>query len=233
MSVESPESHLIPLDDDLWVADAPFRFLGTHLGTRMTVVRLSTGELWLHSPVPLDEQLKVELDAIGRVRHIVAPNLYHHLYVGHAAAAYPEATVYGVPGLADKRQDLTLHETLGEGVPAAWQGDLEQMAVDGTLLGETVFFHPATRTLISSDLVQNFGSSDHWWTRLYLGLQNIDNRFAHSLIVKLCYRDKPTARASIDALFTWDFDRVILAHGAVLECGGQTKMREAFEWLAG
>jgi hypothetical protein len=227
------DRQLIELADGLWVAQAPLRFLGTHLGARMTVVRLSNGELWVHSPVAMNEALLQELKTLGQVRHIVAPNLFHHLFVSETATAFPDATLYAAPGLSDKRADIHFHETLGATVPAAWRGDLEFMRVDGTSLGEMVFFHAASRTLISSDLVQNFGTPTHLWTRVYVGLQGLENRCGHSLIVKMTYRDKAAARGCIDALLDWDFDRVVLAHGNVISTGGKEKVREAFDWLAG
>ena len=38
-------------------------------------------------------------------------------------------------------------------------------------------------------------------------------------------------RAPVDRVLTWDFDRVIMAHGEVLESGGREAMRTAFAWL--
>jgi len=43
----------------------------------MTVLRLPSGALWLHSATPIDPQLRAEIDALGRVEHIVAPSAYH------------------------------------------------------------------------------------------------------------------------------------------------------------
>ena len=40
--------------------------------TRMTVIRLPDGGLWLHSPTPLDDGLRAAIDALGPVAHIVA-----------------------------------------------------------------------------------------------------------------------------------------------------------------
>jgi hypothetical protein len=88
----SPREH--PMErvaDGVWVADAPFSFFGVRLGTRMTVVRLRDGGLFVHSPVPLTPALRAEVDALGSVRHIVAPNIAHHLYVGEWKEAYPDA----------------------------------------------------------------------------------------------------------------------------------------------
>jgi len=228
---DKTQSMLVPVDDNLWVVAAPLRFLGVHVGTRMTVVRLSCGRLWLHSPVPLARETRNELAELGEIGHIVAPNLFHHLYVGDIADSFPGATVHAAAGLRRKRKDLRIDETLGEAPPAAWRDDLDQLHIEGTLLGETVFFHRETRTLISSDLAENFASSDHWLTRLYLKSQRLEHRFGVAWLLRVCYRDKHKARRCIDRLLEWDIERVILAHGEIVESGGRAALREAFAWL--
>ena len=75
------------LAPDLWVTERPLRFLGIKMETRMTVARLPGGALWIHSPVPLAPELRKELDALGSVRFVVAPNRFHHLSVGDYATA--------------------------------------------------------------------------------------------------------------------------------------------------
>lgn len=225
------ESMLIPVDDNLWVVAAPLSFLGVHVGTRMTVLRLTGGRLWLHSPVPLARETQAEITALGEVGHIVAPNLFHHLYVGDAAELFPGATVHAAAGLRKKRKDLRIDEILGSEPPGAWREDLNQLCIEGTLLNETVFFHGATRTLISSDLAENFASSDHWLTRLYLKTQGLEHRFWVAWLLRVCYRDKRKARRCIDRLLEWDIERIILAHGQVLETGGREQLRAAFDWL--
>ncbi len=80
------------LATDLWVTGRSLRFGGVDIGTRMTVIRLADGALFLHSPVALDPELRKELDVLGQVRFAVGPNRFHHLYLGDYAKAYPEVT---------------------------------------------------------------------------------------------------------------------------------------------
>ena len=49
------------LAENIWVAAAPQRFLGLQIGTRMTIVRYNGGKLFLHSPVPLTQELRQNL----------------------------------------------------------------------------------------------------------------------------------------------------------------------------
>lgn len=225
------ENPLQQLDQNLWVAAAPLKTLGLAIGTRMTVVRLAAGELWLHSPIPIDDGLRVGIDALGPVGYIVAPNVFHHLHVGDAAAVWPQARVFGPPGLKKKREDLRFDGLLNPGASGPWSADLEGLPLAGTLLQETLFLHPATRTLITSDLAANCMHASDLLTRLYIKASGVGDRFGLSLTLRLCYRDKPKARASIEGLLEKDFDRVIVAHGEVLETGGKAAVASAFAWL--
>ena len=81
----------------LWVAEAPLRFYGIEVGTRMSVVRLSAGDLWLHSPSGLTERFRRDLDRLGPVRFVVCPNKLHHLFVEAYFSAYPASRVYASP----------------------------------------------------------------------------------------------------------------------------------------
>ncbi len=50
-------------------------------------------------------------------------------------------------------------------------------------------------------------------------------------MLRLSIRDKSALRKSIDRILAWDFDRVIVTHGDVLECGGQDSLRLGYAWL--
>lgn len=219
--------------ENVWAAPMPHVYMGLHIGTRMTVVRLSDGSLFVHSPIALDESLKAEIDALGPVGHIVAPNLFHHVFFGDFAAAYPEAKTHAAPGLEEKRKDLTFRATLAEEADPAWFNDLDVLKVDGVALGETVFFHQPSRTLVSSDFIQNFDSSDHWPTKLYLKAAGIHGKIGVSRAVRAMYRDKGKARRSVDRAIEWNPARITLAHGAPILANAQEELIGAYEWLRG
>jgi hypothetical protein len=219
------------LDAGLWVAPAPLKFMGLHLGTRMTVVRLSGGDLWVHSPIAPTPELRAEVDALGPVRHIVAPNLYHHLFAGQWHAAYPSASLWGPAALARKRKDLKLTSTLEQVSATAWASDLVPLHIDGCMLDETVFVHRTTRTLVASDITENFATSPYWVTRTYLKMAGIHGRIGFSRLLRFVYRDRPAARRSIDALLAQDFDRIVLAHGDIIPSGGKDALQSTYGFL--
>ena len=222
------------LAPDLWVAERRLSVGLAEIGTRMTVVRLADGSLFLHSPVRLDRETRAALDPLGEVRFVVAPSRVHHLFAGDYPAGYPNARLFAAPGLPRKRQDLTFAEELGDEAPAAWRGQLDQHVFRGAgYLNEVVFFHPASRTLVLTDLAFNVPKGKTEGARLFYWLSGAAGRFGPHRLVRFMIRDRKAARASLERILAWDFDRVIVAHGDVLETGGRKAVREAFAFLQG
>ena len=220
------------LDENLWVFDRPLRMLGLQLGTRMTAVRLPDGSLFLHSPVELDEATEREIDALGPVRHVVAPNRFHHLFIGDYRDAYGEALLWAAPTLPEKREDVRFDGVLGDEPNTGWTGTLDQHVVRGTpQLNEVAFFHRESRSLLLADLAMNFRESAGWLTGLWLRLMGIHGRFGVSRLIRATIRDRAAARQSLDTILSWDFERVIVTHGVVLQRQGKRLLREAYDWL--
>ena len=220
------------LAPDLWVAERRQRFYGLEVGTRMTVMRLTDGSLLLHSPVALNPALRRELDALGPVRFAVAPNRVHHLHAGEVAAAYPGAQLWVGPGLERKRPDLVYVSVLDDDAPAPWKGQVDQVFFRGRPYeNEVVFCHRASRTLILCDLAFNFGPRSALPTRVLMWLLRSYGEFGPSKLDPLLIRDRAAARQSLERILGWDFDRVIIAHGDVLESGGHEALRTGYSWL--
>jgi hypothetical protein len=221
-----------PRDDDLWVVDAPLSVAGIALGTRMTVIRLADGSLFLHSPSQLSSKLCAELEALGSVEHIVAPNKIHHLFVSDYATAFPDAKRYAAPGLEKKRPQLDFHFVLEPAVPEPWSGQIDQVCFQGAnTVNEVVFFHRASRTLLLTDLAFNFQHTNSLWTKFWLKVDGAYRTFGPSRMVRVLIRDREAARRSMDEVLSWDFDRVIVTHGIVLQQSGKRMVRSAFDWL--
>jgi len=219
----------------LWIREMPLRLFGVELGTRMSVVRLSGegGGLWLHSPVTLHRSLREELDGLGRVRFVVCPNRGHHMFAGEYFAAYPDASFYAAPGLSEKRPDLPFDGVLGDEPEPGWAQDLKQAIFRGErLLREVMFFHRESRTLIVTDLVQSADSGSPLLTRLVKRLMGTYERPGLPLPFRFGFRDKAAARASVERILPWDFDRILLCHGPIVESGGKDVFREAYSFLS-
>ena len=227
-----PRSPLRQLAENLWVAERPQSFYGLPVGSRMTVIRLGGERLLLHSPVALDGDLRGQLDALGRVSFAVAPNRVHHLHAGEVAQVYPGARLWVAPGLERKRPDLVFEAVLTDDAPEEWRGEVAQVFFRGRPYeNEVVFFHRASRTLIMCDLAFNFGPRAAASTRLLMKLLRSYGRLGPSTLDPLLIRDRRAARESLERILAWDFDRIIVSHGDVLESGGHEPLRRGYSWL--
>jgi hypothetical protein len=218
------------LADTLWVASRPLPIVVGDVGARMTVIRIGE-ELLLHSPVKLDEPLRQALDRLGRVRWIVGPNKVHHLFLGEYVDAFPAAELWGAPGLPEKRKDLTFHHVLDDVTLAPWRGEVLHLLFRGApRLSEVVFFHARSRTLVLTDLAFNVPREARN-ARLFHRVVGAIGRFGPHRLVRLAIRDRTAAHHSLREMLVWDFDRVIVAHGQVLETGGRAAVAKAFAFL--
>ena len=206
----------------------------------MTVVRLANGDVWLHSPTAFDEGLADELRALGPVTHLIAPNWIHYAYIADWQAVFPEAVAWAAPGVAkraaSRKVDMRIdHDLNPDAAEAPWQGEIEQMVVQGSQVHqEAVFFHKASKTLILTDLIENFESQNvPWWMRLFAGLANImdpDGQMPRDM--RMTFRGHyPTLRAAVERMLGWQPERIILAHGRWYETGAEAELRRAFRFV--
>ena len=217
-------------ENQLWTWDEPYSPLGVEVGARMTIVRLPKGDLWVHSPLTPSQAMCQALDALGPVRHVVAPNTMHYLGLPDFAAAYPDAATYGAPGLGKVKNGVRFDATLGDERHAAWVDVLDQMLFRGNSLTEIEFLHRPSRTLILTDTCHYLNGGNRL-TRLYAKLSKVQDAPGPTLLLKMITRDHASARASVERMLEWDFERVIVSHGAIYESGGQAALRDKFAWL--
>ncbi len=205
-------STLVPIADRLWQARHAFIVNGLPVHTRMTVARLANGDLWVHSPIPPDATLVAELQALGPVTTVVAPNRAHHLFAKDFVARFPSARLYLAPGLARKRPDLDGQPLPPE--PGHWMPELEYHLFGGMpLVNETVWFHRPSHTLILTDLCQWWTGDDlPWKPRLWASLTGVRRQLGVARHLRLMVRDRAAAAASARRLLAWPIRRVCVAH---------------------
>ncbi|GKY87184.1 DUF4336 domain-containing protein [Sinisalibacter aestuarii] len=228
-----------PVARDVWVIDGPaIRFFGMPFSTRATVIRLEDGGLWVHSPTWLDDGLADAVAALGPVRHLVAPNWIHYAYVADWQARFPQAESWAAPGVAERAASrgvaVRFGHALGQEPPPDWAGEIDQMIVRGSSVHrEAVFFHRASRTLILTDLIENFEPAKlSLWFRLLTrlaGNQDPNGRMPRDM--KATFRDRGALRADVARMIGWGPERVILAHGRWYTRNGTEELRRAFGWV--
>lgn len=214
-----PEPVLEPfVPGAIWLADYPVRYAGTRFNARMTVIRLTSGKLILHSPCEITPALAREIEALGPVGWIVAPGTFHHLHVKSAQAAFPGAEVLICPGVEKKQPALRYDGLLSESPPAAWGGEIALAFVPGNrIITEVIFLHRPSRTLIVTDLIEWIGDGTpgvdrvlrFWWKWVTF----MWNKPRPAPEYTMGWRDRRAAAKALERVLGWGFDRIVLAHG--------------------
>lgn len=221
--------------DEIWIADGTpvTAIAGFHYPTRMIVIRLAEGGLFVWSPVGLTEALRGEMVAIGPVRCIVAPNALHHTYFAEWAAAHPGAALYAAPGLRAARKDLAFTDDLTDEPPPVWATQIDQVIFPNTIADEVVFFHRASGTVLFTDLLQQMPRG--WykgWRALVARLDRMTGPEPRMpMKFRMAVRDRAAARESLARIRAWPAARVLMAHGEPVRENGAAFIARAFAWL--
>lgn len=213
-------------------------FLNFPFPTRMTVVRLRNGDLWLHSPTGYTPELAEALAGLGRVAHLVSPNLLHYANIAAWKAHFPGAVAWASPGVRKRaksqRIEVTFDRELDPGaIPEAWKADLRQSVVPGKLMDEFVFFHDASKTLIVTDTIQNFeldklpqpARTIVWAARAYAPHGQIPADLRLTFLFS-----KKEIRAAVREMLSWRPERIVLSHGKNIEHDAADAIRFAFRF---
>ena len=206
----------------IWVQEYPIHFAGCDFNARMTVIKISGTRLMLHSPCEIDLATKEAISALGDVACIVAPGSYHHIHIPSAQAAFPDAETYICPGVERKRPEIDFDWFLGDRPAALWMRTLDQVLVRGNkYIWEVVFFHRPSKTLLLVDLIENFTDQTpnvNWLLKLWWKV--VFHMWDHPKPApeyQMGWKDKAAARKSLQKVLQWDFKKIILSHGDLIE----------------
>lgn len=224
---------------NIWIADGgAVSFFGVPYPTRMAVVRLADGGLWVWSPIELNSDIERAVTALGPVRHLVSPNKLHHLFLAEWSARFPGAEMWGTASTIAKIRQLRFSGTLGDEAPPEWTGQIDQYHLDNSrFLDELMFFHRESRTAIVADYSQPFSEAFlkrewPWWTRSLARMVGmVEGRGYAPIEVRMTFFHRAGARAKVRALIDSDPERVVVAHGEIVRSGGAAYLRRAFSWL--
>jgi hypothetical protein len=231
-----------PLAASIGIVDGPFEYL-TALGlrmplpftTRMTVVRLHNGDLFLHSPITLDKQLALAIQRLGTVRHLVSPNQFHYAHIGEWQKAFPETSVWASPRVRERARarhiDVHFTHDLGERPPPEWCDEMDQTLVPGGVFKEFVFFHKPSRTLILTDTIMNLDldkMTQPWraFTKLS-GMYHPRGQIFFGMRLPLLLQKSRTS-AAITKIKAWQPERIVLSHGRCFEGDADSVIRRLF-----
>ena len=231
-----------PVAANIGLVDGPLEYLtvaGVRLPmpftTRMTVVRLSSGDLFLHSPTKFDRRLARELEGLGTIRHLVSPNQFHYAHIGEWLQAFPGAVAWASPGVRRRSRarhiDIHFGRDLAREPPEEWRTDLDQTLLPGGYFQEFIFFHRASASLIVTDAIINIELDriDQPWrtlTRLS-GMYAPHGQVFFGMRVPMALQRKKAAEA-VAKLHEWGPRRILLSHGRIFEVGAPEAIHRIF-----
>ncbi|MCT7374897.1 DUF4336 domain-containing protein [Chelativorans salis] len=236
-----PLNTLKPVCDSVWIVDGPTIRFGMPwpkmpFPTRMTVIRLKDGGLFIHSPTPLTEGLRQEIATIGEVRFIIGPNRIHYWWIPEWREAYGQAQVWLAPRIREQaggRIDFAARELEREsGYP--WDREIDTLPVTGSFMTEVEFFHHASRTLVLTDFIENF-EPDKLGRPMRLlahlgGVLDPDGQMPRDMRLTFA-KEKPALKAAVERMIAWNPKRIIIAHGRWYEKDGAAELKRAFHWV--
>ena len=218
--------------DGVWSIPAPLKVGGLiALNTRMTIIRLANGDLWLHSLIPISVEIQQHVDKLGTVRHLIAPSCLHHLFIGEWMAAYPEAKSYAAKGLDKKRPELQFSVSLGAIFSAAWRDEIEMLSVEGMpRVNEVIFYHRSSQTLMVSDLFCYMPEASGI-THFYALLNGFKNKMTTPALYKFAITNKPLFLLSLVPLRSRIIRKVVMCHHHILEEDAQQLVHQELDSL--
>ncbi|MEM9696443.1 MAG: hypothetical protein AAGA56_28120, partial [Myxococcota bacterium] len=138
---------------------------------------------------------------------------------------------WAAPGLPEKRPDLAFTGILDGSSSDAFGSDIAVIPLTFfPTANEVVLLHRPSRTLVVTDLVFHFTERAPWSTRLAMRMLLGYPGCRMTLLERVGFR-RSAARKEIAHLLALDFDRLIMAHGEVIETNGRDALYDASRWL--
>jgi hypothetical protein len=213
------------LAENLWIKQFPLSLMGGHQDRVVTVIRLASGELIIHSTGPFTRADVTEIEVLGKPGWMTDPMLRHDTFAKNGRAAFPNIPYLAPEGFANLAH-VDCKPLLP--VPAAWSGEIKVLLIDGMPEArEHVFLHKPSRTLIVADLVFNFAPSSGWTSFFRRTLMGVKACPDSARLYPMLIKDRNAYDRSVRELLTWDFDRIIVGHNQVVESDGVEELKDA------
>jgi hypothetical protein len=177
-------------------------------------------------------ELKAEIEHTGRPRWIIGPNRIHYWWIPEWRDAFQNADIYLAPRIKEQAEGRINFDFLALDRGGGYPGDSEiaTLPVEGRFMTEIEFLHRASRTLILTDLIENFEPRKldsvlmRWLTRL-AGVADPDGQMPRDMRLSF---PRMELRAVVEKMIVWDPARIILAHGRWYDRNGTEELRRAF-----
>lgn len=218
------------LGPNLRLLSYPLNLFGMKVGRNVTLFRLRSGKLVIHSTAPFTEADVTAIREFGEPGWLLDATNFHDTLARPGVAAYPDLP-YLVPEgfpLAGKLKTHPLEE-----VPSEWKGELKVIKIDGMpSINEHAFYHPESKTLVIADLLFNLPDSVGAFTLGFLGLiSGIKKHPGNSRMFRLAIKNREAFERSLQRLLALDFEQIIVAHGEPITDDAKETLARVFRDL--
>lgn len=205
-------SKLTTITDGVWVQSFPLSIMGMEIGRNVTVIRLASGDLILHSTAPFEDTDVEAIRDLGNPRWLVEATGFHDTFTKEGVATFPDLP-YLVPEGFRAPGDVPT-EPLA--VPSEWKNEIQLFRIEGMpKVNETVVYHIPTKVLILADLIFNISPASSKWTRLgMLTISAVRPGPCMSRLYRSAIKDEDAFTESLKPIVALDFDTLIVGHGA-------------------
>jgi hypothetical protein len=211
--------------DHLWIRRFPLSMLGGHQGRVVTVIRLGSDKLIIHSTGPFTPGDVAEIEQLGTPAWLVDSMLRHDTFAKEGRAAFPRLPYLAPPGFS-ATAEVKAQPLLP--APPEWAPEVRVLEIAGMPKArEHVFLHAPSRTLIVADLAFHFLPSSGWTSFFRRALMGVKLEPDSARLFPLLIKDRAAYDRSIRELLSWDFDRIIVGHKEPVPAQGKERLRQA------
>lgn len=240
MKSYAPLNILKQVDENIWIVDGDkIHLMGIPFSTRMTIIRLKNNDLFIHSPTPLTPSLKQEVEALGKIKHLISPNWIHYAYINQWQQAFDDTVAWASPNVRHRAKktntQIEFNRDLDETAEAEWADEIDQIIVYGSKVHvEVVFFHRSSKTLILTDLIENFEADKlpFWfkWLAKAAGILDPNGKQPRDMQISF-WNGKQQLRHAVNQMISWQPKKIILAHGRWYQQNAVAELKRAFAWV--
>jgi hypothetical protein len=227
-----PHGDLVPLADNLWWLKSAQK--GMPLPRNMTVYRLASGDLVLHSVICLDAARMKALEALGTPRYMIVPNEGHRTDAPRYKARYPEIKVLAPSGSRAKIEEIIPVEALCEEVLPDL--GITCLVPDGTKPPKHELLYevdvPGGKALVINDLLGNGPKLDGFMGAIFNLLGSGGVLGVPRIVGMMFVKDKAEVKKFLEGLAAREWKAIAISHGDAIteDCAGHLK--RAAEGLA-
>lgn len=196
------------------------------LPVRCVAVKTNKGVI-LISPIKFSSDQLQQIVELGEVIAIVSPSLIHSMFMKKACKRFPNAQVWVPPGMHEKFPEMKIDKVFGQDT-WPYQDQIEIEVIQGVKkVTEVAFYLKELKTIVVCDLVFNLQHPHGVGARIFPRFLGTYKKFAISRLWNIFMKDRQLFGQSLQNIFKWDFDQVIMAHGEVLTSNGRQLLMQS------